>query len=218
LLVGELAIHGRKGVRAALDVGLVLGVEINLEDPLSVDLDAGPLPHDLRRIADVVEDGIVDRRQRPGSGAGSLRLLTAIVRLPQDIALGNDEDVPAGKLLLKFPDEPLMNLVERLPKLVWDVQQDRFPAATAVDLFRRSDVQIPERRFQIGGCHLQVEQLLRHGGFEFVRLGLHKFEIEGKRSERNRWGCNLNTHEVPLMINILHWKWPTRFASTRCWH
>ena len=85
-----------------LDVGLLVLVEVDLVEPRPVEPDPRPLADDLGGVDEVVEDGGVDGHQ----GAGDGPLLLQLVRLPrwlgQDSALGDEDHVLPGKLLLQL--------------------------------------------------------------------------------------------------------------------
>ena len=169
LLVGELAVDSGVGAGAGLNVGLILGVEVNLDDALAIDLAAGALAGDLGGVNNVLEDGILDGGQGAGARAGGGRAGGALVGVAEDGALGDDEDVAAGELLLELADELLVDLVEGLEELVGDVEDDGLLAGSAVDLLGGGDVEVLEGALEVVGGHLEVEDLL--GDLELELVG-----------------------------------------------
>ena len=169
LLVGELAVDCCVGVGAGLNVGLILGVQVNLDDALAIDLASGALAGDLGGVNNVLEDGILDGGQGAGARAGGGRAGGALVGVAEDGALSDDEDVAAGELLLELADELLVDLVEGLEELVGDVKDDGLLAGSAVDLLGGGDVEVLEGALEVVGGHLEVEDLL--GDLELELVG-----------------------------------------------
>ena len=157
LLVGQLSVHSGVRVRATLHVGLIPPVEVDLDDATTVDLAARALAGDLRGVHDVLQDGVLDRRERAGARAKSHRLLRPGVALAEDVALRDDDDVAAGELLLELANEAGLDLLEGLLELIRDVHDDGFGAGAAVDLLRGGDVQVAKGRLKLGGGHLEIE-------------------------------------------------------------
>merc|ERR1719201_2351433 len=98
LLAGELLVHGRKGVDLVLDVGRLLGVEVDLADLRAVEAVARVLAHNLGRVDQVLQDRLVHRRQRSAHRPLLLRLALARRRLPHDAPLADQDDVLAREL------------------------------------------------------------------------------------------------------------------------
>jgi hypothetical protein len=65
LLAGQLLVDGREGVDLVLDVGRLLRVEVDLADFRAVEAVARVLADDLRGVDQILQNGLVDRRQRP---------------------------------------------------------------------------------------------------------------------------------------------------------
>ena len=87
-----------------LDVGLLVLVQMDLEEPGAVEPDAHPLAHDLGGVDEVVEDGVVHGHQGAGDGPLLLQLVGLAGGLGQDAALGDEDNVLAGELLLELAD------------------------------------------------------------------------------------------------------------------
>ncbi len=104
--------------------------------------------------------------------AGSTRLLVAVVRLSEDGALGNQENVTAREFLFQLTYKSLVHRFERFSQFVRNIDKNGRSAAAAVDFLGGSNVKIPKGRLELGGGHLKVEKLLSHRGLEFIGLGL----------------------------------------------
>ena len=89
-----------------LDVGLLVFVEVDLVEPRPVEPDPRPLADDLGGVDEVVEDGGVDGHEGAGDGPLLLQLVRLPRRLRQDAALGDEDHVLPGKLLLQLAHEP----------------------------------------------------------------------------------------------------------------
>lgn len=68
------------------DVGLLVLVKVNLEEPGAIELYPDPLAHNLGRVDEVIQDGIVHSHQ--GTGPGSLLLLLVAFPARQEVRLG----------------------------------------------------------------------------------------------------------------------------------
>jgi hypothetical protein len=66
--VHTVAKHKKSASHLVFNVGLLVLVQVNLEEPGSVQPDPDPLAHDFGGVDEVVEDGVVhgDERARPG--------------------------------------------------------------------------------------------------------------------------------------------------------
>lgn len=89
-----------------LNVRLLVLVQVDLEQPGTVQTNSGPLSHDLGGVDEVVKDSVVDRNQCPGDGPLLLQLVGLAGRLLKDATLGNEYHVATGKLLLQLADQP----------------------------------------------------------------------------------------------------------------
>ena len=63
-LASEFLVNIGEGVRLVLNVGLLCLVQMHLEQAGAVQLNPDPLPHDLGRVDQVVQDGVVHRLSR----------------------------------------------------------------------------------------------------------------------------------------------------------
>jgi len=160
LLVGKLVVNRCIGVDASLNIGLVASVEVDLQEPRSLNLASGALSGDLGGVNNVLKDGILDSRQGTGARTKSLRLLRSGVGLAEDLALGNDDNMSAAELLLELTYKLGLDTLEGLLELVRNVQNDGLAASSAVNLLGGGDVEVTERRLELSRGHLQVQELL----------------------------------------------------------
>lgn len=96
------------GVQTVVDTTTLLLVQDDLDDLAAVLLGANTLAHNLHRVDNVGQDGVVDRGQGARArallgelGAGARRALGT----RQDAARGDDNNMAVGELLLKLTSE-----------------------------------------------------------------------------------------------------------------
>lgn len=97
------------------DGGLLVLVQMDLDQLRTVQLDADALSDDLGREDQILEDGVVHGGQ--GTGTRTLllvRVTTTALGLGQDATLADEHDVLAGELLLQLTDQPGLDLLEGL--------------------------------------------------------------------------------------------------------
>ena len=112
VLVGKLSVYSSKRIRSAFYIRLVLVVEVDLQETLAIELVSDSLSGNLGGVHNILENGIVNGRQCARARTGSTGFLVAVVRLAQNGALCNDEDVTSRKFLFEFADQSLVNLIE----------------------------------------------------------------------------------------------------------
>lgn len=105
--------------------GLLVLVQMNLDQLRAVQLDAHPLADDLSREDQILQNGIVHGSQ----GAGSWALLlvgvtTTALGLGQDTTLANEHDMFAGEFLLQLTHKTGLDLLEGLLLGYRDVDHD----------------------------------------------------------------------------------------------
>jgi len=168
LLVCELSVDSSKSISASLNICLVLGVKVNLNNSLSVKLHSGALSNNLSRIANVLQDGVLDGSQCAGSRAGSTGFLVTVERLAQDGTLSNNQDVTSRKFLFQFTHKSLVDLVDRFQQFEWDVQDDSLASISTVNLLGGCDVDATKRSLQLCGGHLKIEKLVGNRLLKFI--------------------------------------------------
>jgi len=170
LLVGKLVVNRCIGVDASLNIGLIASIEVDLQEPRSLDLAASALSGDLGGVDDVLKYGILDSRQGTRARTKSLRLLRSGVGLAEDLALSDDDNMTAAELLLELTDKLGLDALEGLLELVRNVQNDGLAAGSAVDLLGGGDVEVTEGRLKLSRGHLQVQELLSNLVLELIRF------------------------------------------------
>jgi hypothetical protein len=168
LLVGQLPVDSGEGLGLGLDIGLVLAVQVDLEDSLSVGLDPCSLSYNFSRVADIVQDSILDLGEGTRTRARSLGLCASVVGLSQNGALGNDQNMASREFLFQLSDQSSVDFLEGAQQLVGNVQDDGLLATAGIDLLGSGNIKVPQRSLELGRGHLQVEKLLGHGGFELI--------------------------------------------------
>ncbi|CAH0368472.1 unnamed protein product, partial [Pelagomonas calceolata] len=176
LLVRELLVDVAEGVELRLDVDLVLRVEQHLQHLGAVQLAPRALADDLRRVDQIVEDGVLDRRQRAAPRPRALRLRAPRVVLAQDRPLAHHNHVPPRELLLELADEPRLDLVVFFQLGEGHEDDDGLLAAADVDLARAQERELPELDLDLGRALLQILQLRGHGGLDLRRLAAVGFD------------------------------------------
>ncbi len=165
------------------DVGLLVLVEMNLEESGSVKPDPDTLANDLSRVNKVVEDGVVNGNQCTGPTSLLLQLVGLSGRLGQDPPLGNEDDMLAGELLLLLADQSGLDFLERL-QLRDRHEDDDGVLALNLDLLGGGDVELAKVTLEVR-VDLEIEQSLRDRLLELVRLLVVGLDNLGACGERH---------------------------------
>lgn len=142
LLVCQLSINSSISIGAALNIGLITPIKVNLENTTSINLAAGALSGDFSGVHDILQDGILDRGEGTGAGTQSLGLLGASITLSKDVTLGNDDKVLSREFLFQLADETSLDLLEGLLEFVGDINNSGLASASTVDLLGGDDEKI----------------------------------------------------------------------------
>lgn len=114
---GEAAVDLAVGIEAVVDTTTLLLVEDDLEGLGTVLLGAGALTDNLDGVDEVGEDGVVDGGQSARAGAllglGGARVGGAL-GAGQDAALGHEENVAVGELLLELAGKTSLGVSSRV--------------------------------------------------------------------------------------------------------
>merc|ERR1719378_1091413 len=110
----QLLVDISKGVCLVFNIGLLGLVQMNLKETGSIKPDLDSLSNNLSWVDEVVQDAVMDGQE----GAGSWPLLLQLVGLPggfgKNPSLGDENHMLSTELLLKFSDQPSLNLLEGL--------------------------------------------------------------------------------------------------------
>lgn len=172
------------------DGGLLVLVQVHLDQLGAIQLDADALANDLGGEDQILKDGVVDGRQGAGARALLLQGIAGLARrLGQDLALTNHDDVLSRELLLQLANQDDLDLLEHL--LLWNGHVDddglrgrretnglisthqpaiqTYLLAAELDLARTGDVQVAEVRLQVA-VGLEFHQGLGDGLLEIIGI------------------------------------------------
>ena len=121
LFVCQFAIYRCKGSRSGLNFGLVLGVEVYLEDSASIDFASSSLSLDLGGENNVIQNGILDSCESATSRPDTLGSVISRKGLPENGALANHNHVAATELLFELARELDLNRLKGFQEFVGDV-------------------------------------------------------------------------------------------------
>lgn len=143
-------------------------VEVDLDQSGAVQADTCSLAHDLGRVDQVGEVGVVHGGQR--SVDRSLLLVDARLsaRLRQDGSLRDEHHMLAGELLLQLSHQSRLQLLPGLQLWRRDEDGQRFLALHRV-LLHTDDLQLSQLVLDLRG-HLELEQRLTDGVLDLVQL------------------------------------------------
>lgn len=105
------------------DGGLLVLVQMHLNQLGAVELDTDTLANDFSREDKILQDGIVDSGQSAGAWTLLFQRIARLAgRLGQNLALTDDNNVLARELLLQFAHQNDLDLLEHL--LLWNGHVD----------------------------------------------------------------------------------------------
>ena len=122
------------------NVGLLVLVEMNLEETSSVETETNPLADNLGGVDEVIEDSTVNGHQSAASWALLLLLVHFPSGLGQNPPLSDKDDMFTREFLLQFTDQAGLNLLEGLQLRHWHENNDRLLALADLDLLGSSNV------------------------------------------------------------------------------
>lgn len=126
------------------DGGLLVLVQVHLNQLGAVELDTDTLANDFSREDEILQDGIVDSGQSAGAWTLLFQRIARLARrLGQNLALTDDNNVLARELLLQFAHQNDLDLLEHL--LLWNghVDDDGLCASYMVRRRRRKLSLVP---------------------------------------------------------------------------
>merc|ERR1719476_1159157 len=155
LFAGQLLVDSRVGFGLVFNVGLLVLIQMNLEQTGTVKTETNPFADNFCRVNKVVEDSIVDSHQ--STTAWTLLLLP--VHFPgwfgQNSPLGNEDHMLTRELLLQFANQPGLDLLKGLD--LWNGHEDNngLFALANLDFLSSSNVQFPKVTLEVR-VHLEV--------------------------------------------------------------
>jgi hypothetical protein len=195
LFVGELSVDSSKSISTSLNICLVLGVQVDLDNSLSINLHSGSLSNNLGGVNDVIQNSVLNGSQCARSGTGSGGLLVTAVRFSQNSTLSNNQNMASRELLFQLTNKSLLNLIDVLQQFERNVQEDGLASLTAVNLLSCCDVNATKRNLELCGSHLKVEKLVGNRLLEFIGFLL----VESQRRWKVRkqtYSCNHQTRKI----------------------
>ena len=121
----ERLVHGTERFELTLQSALLFLVKVADHRLGPVGCKPRSLSDDLRWVADVIQERLVDGSQ--GSAAWSCKRVTALWWFGQ-FPLSYQDNVLSRELLLKLPHETLADLLESFTKTKWNVDDNSFAA------------------------------------------------------------------------------------------
>jgi len=205
-LASEFLVHSAVGLELALSVGLVLGIELNLESLGAVQTVVNLLADDLSRVEDIVEDGLVHLGEGTAARAELTLLAVEASLLGQDTALSNNDDVLAAELLLEVLHQQVLHLVVAVEQNVRHNDHDDLLGATGAShrhLSGVDQVQVLDLALELVLSDLQIVESLSHGLISAGRLllqnllspGVHVVLSENRKSAVRRNETKTNKKE-----------------------
>jgi hypothetical protein len=126
----------------------------------AVELDADALAADFCGVDQVLQDRVMDVRERARAGPGLLQAVLARLLL-ENAALRDDEHVLAAELLLELANDAALDAVERLQQGHGDEDDNGLLARPNVDLLGRRDVHLPQIRLEVRNARLKISKRLQ---------------------------------------------------------
>ena len=158
-LVGEFHVHHGEGVELLLEGVslLVLSVQDDLHDRLTVSGELASLARDVDGGDDVVEESLVDRGEGARAGA-HLQTLASIVGIDHS-PLSDNDNVLLGELLLELLDQTTLDSLDSLPDTGGDVHDDALLAGLDFNFLSGVDGDVLKLGLVVaGGGSLDVNQ------------------------------------------------------------
>jgi len=209
----QALVNCREGVQFALDIGLILLVQIYFEEARAVEAEAGSLADDFGGIDNVLEKGVVHCGQRAASR--SLLSLHVVVAggLGKDRSLSDDKYVLSAEFLLQLADQSGLNLAKLSQQLVRNEEDDGLlPGLPEGDLAGGEEMEGAEVGAEIGGVGFDlvegVDDGLLDGGQRGVAALLLDLPVRRRRCDERalrRQGARFGLLGLLLLLLMLLW-------------
>ena len=168
VLVGQLVVNTSVGCGSSLNVSLVLSGKENLKGLGSINLASGSLSLDLSWVYNILKDSILYSSQGTGTWAKSTGLLGTSVRLSEDGALSDDDNMSTRELLLKLTYKTLLDSTEGSVQLEWNVDDNSLGSSSTLNLLSSGDVKVLKWCLQLSRGSLKTEKFLSNGELELI--------------------------------------------------
>ena len=166
------------------NVGLLVLVQMNLEQTGTVKTETNPLADNFCRVNKVVEDSIVNSHQ--STTAWTLLLLP--VHFPgwlgQNPSLGDKDHMFARELLLEFANQPGLDLLKGLNLRNGHEDNNGLFACADINFLGSSNIQFPKVTLEVR-VHLEIKKSLRNGLLEIIGGFAVRLDNLGSTSKRH---------------------------------
>jgi len=166
ILPCESFIDSTKCFELGFGGGLLLRIEVSLEDLGSISTKSCSLSNNLCWVAHVTKHGFVNGGQ--GSAAWSSERVSTFWWL-HDLSVSYNDDMLSAKLLLQLANKSFLNLLETLAKSEWHVNDHSLATTRNVNLLSRHNVQVSQVSFKFSTCRFEVEKSLSNTLFKAIR-------------------------------------------------
>merc|ERR1719203_2121203 len=149
LFAGQLLVHSRVRFGLVFNVGLLVLVQMNLEQTGTVKTETNPLSDNFCRVNKVVEDSIVNSHQ--STTARTLLLLPVHFpgRFGQNPSLGDKDHMLARELLLQFTNQSGLDLLKGLDLRNGHEDNNGLFACADIDFLGGSNIQFPKVTLEV---------------------------------------------------------------------
>lgn len=166
-LVCQFIVDASIARSSTLNISLILGAKVYLQDFGSVDLTSSSFPFNFSRIDDIIKNGILNSCQGATTRTKPLSLLWSSICLSENSTLCNDQYVSTREFLLKFSNKALLNSPERLIELERNINDNSLVCST-VHLLRSSNVQILKGSLELRRGLFESKNFFSDGEFEII--------------------------------------------------
>ena len=149
------------------NIGLLILIQMHLEQSSSVKTESDSLADDFCRIDEVIKDSAVYSDQSAATRTFLLLLIHFPSRLGQNPPLGNEGDVFARELFLKFANQASLDLLEGLQLGHWNEEYNSLLSMSNLHLLSSSDVQFSQMTLEVG-VHFQIPKSLGDRLFKVI--------------------------------------------------
>jgi len=173
---GQLLVDADDAVNLFSNSGFFVLIQIDLLDDGAIELVSVSSADDSSGLAQIFENGIIDRGQ--SSVSGSLLRSVALDPLGLDSSLGNDED-SGLESLFEFRDELGVNSVEETKGSIRNVDDEDvllLALGGGFDFSDTSDVEVLQEVLKVSNGVFNFEESLSDRFFNGRRLGSDGFE------------------------------------------
>ena len=156
ILSSEGPVNGSERLQL-LRAELGLRIKNDLQNAAALNTNASALAQNLRRVHEILKDGIVDGGQSPAARALLLSLSVVAGLLSNNAALADDNNVLATELLLEFSYQADVKTLELAELVEGHGQDDSLLAIVNLELLSTKNVEVTELSLQFAVAHVGKE-------------------------------------------------------------